>query len=395
MAKSLREPLSLEQDQLIRVIFEPFDASGEWPFWQYADLTLDSRYDLDAADVLASLLAAGQSAPRSQAYGLTWRSDSHMQPQPDTAIALTVAGLRHLAQAEPLLGAFLTTVQYLVEEQRKIVPSPTKVVEATVTSEAIAERLLTASIDGVSGPPVEAMMRKLRQLFKHEPYMYSIVHMPDPAKEEWTVRIPAVLRAYRGIATIDDYLGLLIELTVPAVPPSPPPSTGPLEIPSAVGYLDAVWQNRTGWRLFVNLDPTSIARLTQPCSSEEDFNSMMSALSDVLAQVVVPGKTSPPKRGAALEPVRDYLAASLDGDAADRVGAAMQTLIQLRRIRVAKEHSDARHKAIPAFQQVGLPFPPPSWDYAWTHIAVLAKGALDNIREEIHAGLPENGSPMS
>ena len=37
----------------------------------------------------------------------------------------------------------------------------------------------------------------------------------------------------------------------------------------------------------------------------------------------------------------------------------------------------------------GLAFPPVSWDQAWTHIAAMARGALDVLREEIHAGLPD------
>ena len=47
MAGSLRGPLSLEQEHLIWVIFEPFDQTGEWALWQYVDLTLDSRFGID------------------------------------------------------------------------------------------------------------------------------------------------------------------------------------------------------------------------------------------------------------------------------------------------------------------------------------------------------------
>lgn len=50
MTGMLREPLAVEQMDLLRVIFDPFDSSGEWPVWQYADLVLDSR-GIDAADV--------------------------------------------------------------------------------------------------------------------------------------------------------------------------------------------------------------------------------------------------------------------------------------------------------------------------------------------------------
>jgi hypothetical protein len=175
----------------------------------------------------------------------------------------------------------------------------------------------------------------------------------------------------------------------PAEPVSVPLSSWPLDIPNAVGYLDAVWKSRTGAHMFVNLDPASVARLTQDCGSEEEFNSLMSALADVLGQVVVPGTAAPSRRGA-LEAVGGYLASALNPDVADRVNAAMDTLTRLRRIRVSTQHSDARHRAVTAFQEIGLPFPPPNWPQAWAHIAVQARGALDAIREEINANLPRS-----
>jgi hypothetical protein len=230
-------------------------------------------------------------------------------------------------------------------------------------------------------------MRKLRQLLAHEPFLYTVVQQLDPAKEEWTLQVPAVLRAYRGLATIDDYLDRVIEQVAPPGPPPVPLSFSALDIPYAVGYLDAVWKNRTGSHLFVNLDPASVARLTQARGSEEEFNSLMSALADVLGQVVTPGRSSPPQRGA-LEAVRDHLTAVLDAGAADRVGAAIATLIRLRQLRVSTQHSDARHRAVTAFQEIGLAFPPVNWEEAWEHIAVVAKGALDVLREEVHVAPP-------
>jgi hypothetical protein len=391
MPGALREPLSLEQQHLLQAIFEPFDRTGLWPIWQYVDLTLDGRFGLDARDVLASLPVARDPNPArwSSKYELTWRMDSHMEPQPDNEIALTVAGLRYMPQAESLLGAFLTAVQYLVERQRDLVPSPSTVVEATVTSEEMANQLLTASIAGTLAPPVDVTMLKLRRVLGREPFLWSAISQPDPANPDWTLRVPAVLRGYRGVGTIDDYLDRLIELVAPAGTPAPVAwFPGALDIPNAVGYLDAVWKNRTGSHLFVNLDPASIARLTQACSSEDEFNSLMSALADVLGRVVRPDQAAPLQQ-AALEAVRDYLASALDGDVADRVTGALDTLIRLRRIRVSAQHSDARHRAVTAFQEIGLPFPPPSWEHAWAHIAVQARSALDVIREEIHASLAQ------
>ena len=369
------------------MIFEPFDQDRGWPVWQYVDLTLDAKFGLDAAAVLESLPAVGYHSPMSMSYGLTWQEDSHMQPQPGTHVALTVAGLRYLGSAtEPLLGSFLVTVRHMVDAQSKLTPDPRQVVEATVSSGSIMEELTTWSIKGVSGPPVEAMMRKVRRVLGHEPYLYNMVHQPKADIEDWTARVPAILRSYRGIESVDDYLDRLIALVAPPEPPFAPPSSGPLDIPYAVGYLDAVWKSRTNSHLFVNLDPASVARLTLTCEDEEEFNSFMSALADVLGQMAKPGTADPPQRGA-LEQVRDWLVPQLDADAGDRVATAFGRLLRLRHIRVGTQHADARHKAVGAFREIGLPFPPPSWDYAWTHIAVMARGALDALREEVHGGL--------
>jgi hypothetical protein len=42
---------------------------------------------------------------------------------------------------------------------------------------------------------------------------------------------------------------------------------------------------------------------------------------------------------------------------------------------------------VASFTEIGLTFPPPSWDQAWAHIAALAMSALDVLREEVHVGL--------
>jgi hypothetical protein len=376
----LQEPLSPDQEHLLRVIYQPFGQSGEWPLWQYVDLTLDAQRDLDAAAVLASLPRLGSQG--TWRYALTWRQDSHMQPQPGNPIMLTVAGLRHLHEAEPLLGAFLTTIRYLVDQQRQLIPSPTKVVEATVKSTAIKQEILTASIHGSSGPPVDVLMGKLREVIGKEPFLHSAVSRPN--SHDWEIRVPAVLRAYRGVATIDDYLDRVTELIAPPEPPPVPPSFGALDVPYAVGFLDAVWMSRTRSHLFVNLDPASTARLTQPCADEADFNSLMAALADVLGQAVPPGTATPPQRGA-LEAVGRYVASILEGEAAERAADAIGMLIHLRHIRVSTQHADARHRAVTAFRKIGMTFPPPAWEGAWAGIAAQAKGALDVLREEIHA----------
>ncbi len=377
----LLAPLSPEQGALLQTMYKPFHLLREWPVWQYTDLTLDAA-GIDAEAVLASLPAVGTQGGSSLHYGLTWRTDMHLSPRPEARITLTIAGLRHLEEAGPLCGAFLTTIRYLVEQQRMLVPSPSRVVEATVKSPAIRDEILSASITGRSGPPVDALMGKLGDVLAKEPFLYNALNRPNSV--DWEVRVPAVLRQYRDVATIEEYVDRVTELVTPTEPSSGTVSLP--DIPNAVGYLDAVWKSRTGSHLFVNLDPASIARLTQACLTEEDFNSLMSALADVLAQVVAPGSVTPPQRRA-LEAVRDYLASDMDPDVVGRVTEAVDTLILLRHIRVSTQHRDARHRAVNAFQKIGLPFPPPSWEFAWAHIATQASGALDAVREEVRASL--------
>jgi hypothetical protein len=91
-----------------------------------------------------------------------------------------------------------------------------------------------------------------------------------------------------------------------------------------------------------------------------EFNSFMSALADVVGRVVKPGTVDPPQRGA-LDQVRDWLVPRLDPDAADRGATGFVLLIRLRHIRVSTQHADPRHKAVDAFREIGLPFPPQGW----------------------------------
>jgi hypothetical protein len=216
----------------------------------------------------------------------------------------------------------------------------------------------------------------------HEPPLYATV---SNHPSTWSVRIPARLRDYREVTSVGNYIDRVAESVRPEALPTPV-SAGLPDLPTALGYLDAVWRSATGSHLFAHLDPVSTVRLTHTCSDEEGFNSLMSALADVLAQVVQPGKAKPPER-AALEDLRSYLRDKLDDDPAERVEEAINTLIRLRKIRVGGQHSDARPKAVKAFAEIGLPFPPVRWEQAWIHVAWLAKNALDAIREETIAGL--------
>jgi hypothetical protein len=300
MASPLLEPLSQEQTALLRLLGKHFVANATWPMWQYADLSLDA-VGLDAADILASLPSVGD---RAHSYGLIWRTDASLQPRPDARVAVTVAGLRHVTEFQPLMGSFTATIRYLIDRHRHLKPSPDRVVEATVTSSDIGDQLLSAPNAGTVLPPIPQTMAVLRELLTREPFLGPGLNRPNSV--DWEVKVPAILREYSGVKGVDDYIERVTELVSPPEAPSVPLSFSALDVPYAIGYLDAVWKSRTDQHLFVNLDPASIARLTQPCSSAEQFDSLMSALADVLGQVVTPGQAAPRQSGA-LECVRNHL----------------------------------------------------------------------------------------
>ena len=170
----------------------------------------------------------------------------------------------------------------------------------------------------------------------------------------------------------------------PPEPPSQPLSAAPLDIPYAVSFADAVWQSRTGSPLFARPDPASIARLTQPCDSEGTFNSLMSALTDVLSQVAKPGTGRAPRSGA-LEEVRTHPNQELDPPVAARCAAAIAMLIKVRTIRHSIEHGDARAKAVAAYAELKVsPFPPQAGPRRGRRSPRSPAGALDALREEVH-----------
>lgn len=391
MNSALRAQLGPDQLLLLQETFGPYDRQGEWPLWAYVDHRLDAK-GLVAEEVLASLPIAGGLGGGEMRYGLTRNQDNHWLPNDGTRLELTVPGLWHLGSASgPLLGTFTDTVRFLVERQRSVIPSPTELVEARVTSQEVGRWLAGSGSGGLPGPAVDVFLRKVGQLVEHEPYLWRGFMRPDLGSDRWEMEIPVSIRGFRDVRTVEEYIDRVEQLVAPPDPPSQPLSAAPLDIPYAVGFTDAVWESRTGFPLFTRPDPASIARLTQPCDNEGTFNSLMSALADVLSQVAKPGSGKAPRTGA-LEDVRKYLSRELDSAAASRCSAAITTLIKLRTIRHGIEHGDARAKAVAAYAELGLSFPVAGWPAAWAQVSAITCGALDVLREEAHAGLNNTAS---
>jgi hypothetical protein len=57
-----------------------------------------------------------------------------------------------------------------------------------------------------------------------EPFLCNVASQPKPDTGERTARVPPILGAYRGVASIDGYLDRVVELAGHPEPPAVPPS---------------------------------------------------------------------------------------------------------------------------------------------------------------------------
>ena len=85
-----------------------------------------------------------------------------------------------------------------------------------------------------------------------------------------------------------DYLHRVIQLLRADAPPAVVPAVrAPLDLPEALGYLDAVWRLRFGSHLLGWTLPSATAKLVLPCASADEFDARLSALADVLGHLAV------------------------------------------------------------------------------------------------------------
>ncbi len=136
---------------------------------------------------------------------------------------------------------------------------------------------------------MHAIVLKLHGLLSHEPYSPWTGLSQSTGGDRWQVRLSnrlGLLRALRDTATVEDYVAFVEEWLKPRPVSVVPRLINALDLPNAADYLDVVWKIKTGSRLFKDLHLGSCARLTQTCDSEDRFNSLTSALAEVLSSVV-------------------------------------------------------------------------------------------------------------
>ena len=173
---------------------------------------------------------------------------------------------------------FISGLSYLVERQASLTPQPFEAQDIRVTSEEA-----TAHLKEQGAPSDDVSSRILYELLHREPSLVGSSHGPNPTDDSWSVEPWRDVRRYKGVNSVRAYLERLDEeYAVPPQPPSPLQRSS-LNLLEAIDYLNAIWELRVGGGPLLRFPRGVTAnRLVEPCATPEEFQSCLSALSDIL-----------------------------------------------------------------------------------------------------------------
>jgi len=181
----LDRPLTDDQRQVLRIIFEFFRAQRQWPNYRWLNQFVFVQDNLEL-DPIINTMPPGYVLPEPsvQAGGLR-----------DSTVSLTLRAMVTLA-ADRELGLLVKTLRYFGDRAAAFMPSPEGPQDLTVTSPEVAAF--------VGCPPDDPALILVRDLVTNsvwEIWAGSGVS-PDGV---WTVTlIPEKARAYRDLASVDD-----------------------------------------------------------------------------------------------------------------------------------------------------------------------------------------------
>ena len=367
MDQLLAEPTPA-QARLLETVWVAYLKYDRCPIFHFADLSFFLAADgLDALDVLRDCPYV-KAHGRLGGYGWFWWARSQNDPADDDQIGLTVLGLSRIPGAGHEVALFLAGLKGLVNELRALTPSPFTVQRAEVTEEAV--RI------GLRRPG--GHIRRLGEIFEHEPSTQRFYARPDP-DGEWTMTVDLRLRPYADVENVDDYAERLFAELEPPLPNVPPAPASSLALPEAIDYLNAIWHLRFGDDLFGVTRCKSAAELSHPVETREEFGSRVTALYSILGQTRIPGRKKEAKP-VALIPT---LTRRLSADGLARATAAIDVMQAFLKARAVDQHVDAQDDGIVKMAELGVRWPIDDYPLAWETIQARMVEALNNLRSEV------------
>jgi hypothetical protein len=358
-------PATDDQLAILTALAAVYMQRKHWPVFQWVQAVCDDRR-IDAVATLAAL-------PRLNWYSATWPTPTDHNLRDDQPIGLTLLGLHH-AGASDIVEWALAALRWMADQWDETNFSPIDVVRPEVSASAFLAGV------GADAPDLSPLLPEL--LSKEASLTNGYAGGPDGGGQ-WTLYLTRRIRAFRDVASIEDYLAMQAEFLLPPTPPPAPRTVqvSPLSLPAQMDYLDAVWQVRFGTRLLATQGTERVARLAVPVAAPEEFHAATSAFAEIVKSWRIAGGTG----GHPLQRMRDVVTADMDADTLPAVLDALDDLDAIRTLRVMGQHGGAEARGVEAFKRLGIPYPPSDWSSAWDIVRGVACDALTTLREAMRS----------
>jgi hypothetical protein len=169
--------------------------------------------------------------------------------------------------------------------------------------------------------------------------------------------------------------------------PDPPADVARLAA-DEIDYLELVYRDRYGPKVWTIPQARSISELFGDCDSAEDFSRRLAALADLLGKLDPYGELTEEQRntddGKRVGPLV-ALRRVMERDYPEAVSAVER----LRRIPDARNQFPAHtrsEKLLVAFRELGVDFPASDWKLAWLQVLTAFWSSLRTIRSAIQSG---------
>jgi hypothetical protein len=179
----MRASLSDAQLLALNATYGPFRGRAEWPQYAYVDKVVD-RSGVEIEEVLRGL-PLGLMIPDP--------ARPSFFPQPHDKLKLTIGGIALCEGSEPDLDLFIRALRFFVELEEGHEPPPSGGGSLRVASSELQAAL------GISTD----QLRRIYHLVSNE---IGILGSGGGDPDNWSFEIPARIRRFRGVKTIDDYL---------------------------------------------------------------------------------------------------------------------------------------------------------------------------------------------
>jgi hypothetical protein len=384
---ALLAPLNEQQKALVELVGGVFaNEPGTWPTFDYLEAQLE-KTGVDARDILTSFPTIMVPGP----YCAVWiESGWNTWPQPGHRVALTLVGMHHcieLTKRFPrdfsipqfdLVQGYFELINYAAAERRSVQATPTGVRKTEIAS----------------GPAISTLQKSGFYFDRFAlPILFEMIDKEPgipfggggmEAAGSWTRQATRRVNEFEGIRSIEDYLArLALEQPPERRPQLATPS--PLELVTALDYLDTVWQLAFKKPLFRHRSAERTAKLSHGAQTLDELGTRLSALAEVLRG----GRDAIPKPRAKDTPERPLK--SIERYLVNQLGAASQTVVEdnvrtlecIVAVRDQGQHIEAGTRAAAALVELGIGFPITSPGAVWVTFQAQAVEALAAIRDEI------------